>query len=119
MYNVPEYKTRSVLNFLLMFTLLIYPFIAFGQDVANSVWMSDFKRHLGIDPDVEPEDGKAVDFVSATVINAEKLFSLGLYGVKNGDKIKMINLGNNQWRIKHYATGLAITLSINPPKNIK
>jgi hypothetical protein len=116
---VGKNTTPSTIIVLLVAILLISPLNAYEQETGDSTWRSDFKQQLGIKPDVEPREGEAVRFVLATVTHAEMLFSLGLYGVKNGDKIKMINLGNNQWRIKHYGTGLAITLSINPPEAIK
>lgn len=98
--------------------LLTFPIAAQERGSADSIWISALNQQLGIKPDPEPNDGEVVRYVSATVVDFEKLFALGLYGVKNGDKIKLINLGNNQWRIKHYATGLAITLTINPPKRV-
>lgn len=114
-------KNTTPLTFiaLLIVMLLIFPLNAYEQETGDSAWRTAYKQQLGIHPDIEPQDGEAVRFVLATVTNPEKLFTLGLYSVKKGDKIKMINLGNNQWRIKHYDSGLAITLSIFPPKNIK
>jgi hypothetical protein len=119
----------KVLITFLIINLLAFPIAAQECETTNSIWISALNQQLGIKPDSEPNDGEVVRFVSATVTNFEKLFALGLYGVKNklfalglygvknGDKIKLINLGNNQWRIKHYATGLAIILTINPPKS--
>jgi hypothetical protein len=107
----------KVLFAIFIINILAFPIMAQERETTNSVWISALNQQLGIKPEPEPSDGEVVRFVSATVINFEKLFALGLYGVKNGDKIKLINLGNNQWRIKHYATGLAIILTINPPKS--
>jgi hypothetical protein len=116
---VCKYTAPLTFIVLLNAVLLIFPLNAYEQETSNSEWRAAYKQQLGIQPDAEPKEGEAVRFVLATVTHPEKLFTLGLYGVKKGDKIKMINLGNNQWRIKHYDSGLAITLSVFPPKNIK
>jgi len=43
-------------------------------------------------------------FITATVDDPSKLSSLGLKGVKKGDHVELMNLGNGKWNIKHLLT---------------
>jgi len=109
-----RYHPTKILMAVFIINLLSYPIEAQESPPSAGRWVPEFKQELGIKPDREPTEGEIVHFVSATVVDPKKLLALGLYGIRNGDKIKMIYLGNNQWRIKHYATGLAIILTVNP-----
>jgi hypothetical protein len=80
-------------------------------------WQAQFDRMLGIAPQGSPRDGEPIRFVDATVVDPDRLFSLGLIGVEKGDHIKLLCVGDNQWRIKHYATGLVIFFSTDPPRS--
>jgi hypothetical protein len=77
-------------------------------------WQSIFPQHLGIEPGFIPANGQQLYIIKAFVTDPGRLREIGLYGVKKGDKIKMICLGNDRWRIKHYATDLAIEFSTKP-----
>ena len=77
-------------------------------------WQSAFPAHLGIDYGSELAEGQSVDIVEAWVTDADRLQSMGLFGVRQGDRIKMLCIEPDVWRIKHYGTGLAITFSTKP-----
>jgi hypothetical protein len=77
-------------------------------------WQSMFLQHLGIEPELKTANGQQLHIIKAFVTDPGRLQEFGLYGVKEGDRIKMICLGNDRWRIKHYATGLAIEFSTKP-----
>jgi len=77
-------------------------------------WQSAFPAHLGIDPGSGLADGQAVTIVEALVTDPDRLHSMGLFGVRKGDRIKMLCIDSDVWRIKHYGTGLAITFSTRP-----
>jgi hypothetical protein len=79
-------------------------------------WEAHFARALGIAQAGLPRDGEPVRFVDATVVHPERLFDLGLISVKKGDRIKLLCVGENQWRIRHSATGLVIFFSTEPPE---
>lgn len=89
---------------------------AFAQNTIESVcrWQSVFPDHLGIDPGAELADGQTVQMVKALVADPDRLHSMGLFGVHKGDHVNMVCIGADVWRIKHYATGLAITFSTRP-----
>ena len=77
-------------------------------------WQSAFPGHLGIDTGFEIADGQAVGMLEASVIDPDRLYSLGLYAARQGDRVKIICIDSNMWRIKHVDTGLAITFSTRP-----
>ena len=52
--------------------------------------------------------------LEASVIDPDRLYSLGLYAARQGDRVKIICIDSNMWRIKHVDTGLAITFSTRP-----
>ena len=89
---------------------------AWSQSVSDPGcrWQSAFPAHLGIDPGQEIADGQPVQMVRAVVTDPDRLHSLGLFGVRKGDRIKLLCIEPDVWRIKHYATGLAITFSTRP-----
>jgi hypothetical protein len=90
---------------------------AAGGAQENCRWSSRLPPALGIAVDGLPRNGQSVRFVDATVIRPEPLFELGLLGVKKGDRIKIVCVGDNQWRIRHAATGLVIYFCIDPPRS--
>jgi hypothetical protein len=53
----------------------------------------------------------------ATVVDADQFSAAGMAGVKNGDRIRMTHLGKSAWRIKHYVSGMAFEIDLNPPQN--
>ena len=77
-------------------------------------WQSAFPEHLGIDTGFEIADGQTVGMLEAAVTDPDRLYSLGLYAARQGDRIKMICIEPDVWRIKHVGTGLAITFSTRP-----
>lgn len=77
-------------------------------------WQSIFPQLLGIEPGFKSADGQQPQIVEALVTDPGRLEAFGLYGVKKGDLIKMICLGDDRWRIKLYTTGLAIEFSTKP-----
>lgn len=85
-----------------------------NPDKPNCKWLAIFPELLGIEPDALPTAGQPVVYINATVTDPDRLHSLGLFGLNKGDKIKMLCMGADQWRIKHYATGLAIKFSMRP-----
>ena len=77
-------------------------------------WKAGFARQLGIEPDSEPMAGQPVQMLKAQVIDPDRLASVGLVAARRGDRISMLCVGSDVWRIKHYATGLATTFSTRP-----
>ena len=67
---------------------------------------------LGIQPDSEPHYGTIGYSFSATVIDAQRLAASGISGIRNGDRLKITHLGDDQWRMKHYVTGFSIVLDL-------
>ncbi len=53
-------------------------------------------------------------FITATVDDPSKLSSLGLKGVKKGDGVELMNLGNGKWDVKHLLTRNEITYHRSP-----
>lgn len=78
-------------------------------------WDERYPELLGISAEPEPAGTPAVEFVNAVVTEPERLAEKGLYAVKSGDTVKLLCVGENLWRIKHYATGLSIVFSTVPP----
>ena len=72
-------------------------------------------EQLGIHPLADDVGTQFPDFFVATVIDAQILRSLGLFGAKNGDRIKVFQLNPVQWRIKDYTTGQSIFVSFQVP----
>lgn len=72
-------------------------------------------RVLGIRPEAKPLKG-TVDFMfDAVVVDAGQFAAAGLAGVENGDRVRLTHLGEGTWRIKHYASGMAFEIDLNPP----
>ena len=94
---------------------LAWSAMALGDAEAGCRWRSDLPRILGIAVKDAPAGDETVRFIDAVVTDPQPLFSFGLFGAKPGDAVKMICEGNDVWRIKHYATGLAIDFSLKPP----
>lgn len=99
--------------------LAAYPPVSTADDARRSIdsgcrWQSAFPEHLGIDPRQEIADGQPVQMVRAVVTDPDRLHAMGLFGVRQGDRIRMRCIEPEVWRIKHYATGLTITFSTRP-----
>jgi hypothetical protein len=99
--------------------LSVHSPVSTAADAQQSVesgcrWQSAFPDHLGIDPGQEIADGQLVQMVRAVVTDPDRLSSMGLFGVRQGDRIRMRCIDADVWRIKHYATGLTITFSSRP-----
>ena len=77
-------------------------------------WQSGFPEHLGIDTGFQIADGQAVGMLEAAVTDPDRLFSMGLYAARKGDRVKLYCVEPDVWRIKHVDTGLAITFSTRP-----
>jgi len=78
-------------------------------------WDPGYTELLGVSVAAAVEANRPVAFVQAAVTRPEKLAALGLYAVKKGDTVKLLCIGENFWRIKHYASGLAIVFSTAEP----
>ena len=89
---------------------------AFAQNSSDSGcrWQSAFPGQLGIVTGSQIAEGQAVRWVEVRVTDPDRLHSMGLFGVQKGDRVKMLCIESDVWRIKHYATGLAITFSTRP-----
>ena len=72
-------------------------------------------QQLGIYPRMDDVQTQLPDFFIATVIDAQMLRSMGLFGAKNGERIKVFQLDPLQWRIKDYRTGQSIFVSFPNP----
>ena len=77
-------------------------------------WQTAFIEHLGIEPATDVADGDAVQVMQAQVKDPDRLHTMGLFNIRPGDRINMVCVGSDVWRIKHYATGLAIMFSPKP-----
>ena len=93
---------------------LFAPLTAQEPSGAGCRWQSAFPQHLGIDTRFDIADGQSVRTVEAFISDPDRLHSMGLFGVKPGQRIKMFCIGSDLWRIKHYATGQQITFSTKP-----
>lgn len=74
---------------------------------------------LGIRPDTYYADVHLAatpkgSFITATVDDPSKLSSLGLKGVKKGDRVELMNLGNGKWKVKHLLTRNEVTYYGSP-----
>lgn len=82
--------------------------------VPDCRWQSSFSEHLGIEPASTPADGQQVQMLKAVVTDPDRLYSMGLVAAGQGDRISMLCIDSDVWRIKHTATGLTITFSTRP-----
>lgn len=91
--------------------LLTYPSQARAQrDTATP----SLRQALGIRPDpyftnVHLAATPKGTFVTAQVHDPSKLLSLGLSGVKKGDRVRLLNLGKGVWQVKHPSTRNEVT----------
>ena len=105
-------KIVSVILILVLFGIMPGSAQEPTPNKSDCKWLATFPELLGIEPNAMPAAGQPILYISATVIDPDRLHSLGLFGLRKGDKIKMLCMGADQWRIKHYATGLSITFSM-------
>jgi len=86
-----------------------------GEVVGDCQWTDDLSGLLGIEADPPLLAHDRLQIVNAVVIEAEKINAAGLYGSRKGDKVKLICIGEDIWRIKSYRTGLASTITVTAP----
>lgn len=77
------------------------------------------RQILGIRPDMYYSDVHLAatpkgSFITATVDDPSKLSSLGLKGVKRGDRVELLNLGDGKWKVKHLLTRNEVTYKGSP-----
>ena len=77
------------------------------------------RQILGICPDTYYSDVHLSatpkgSFITATVDDPSKLSSLGLKGVKKGDSVELLNLGDGKWKVKHLLTRNEATYNGSP-----
>ena len=77
------------------------------------------RQILGIRPDTYYSDVHLAatpkgSFITATVDDPSKLSSLGLKGVKKGDRVELLNLGDGKWKVKHLLTRNEVTYYGSP-----
>lgn len=103
----------------LFFTLIVlftYPSEAHAQ---KDTVTPSLRQILGICPDAYYADIHLAatpkgSLITATVDDPSKLTSLGLKGVKKGDHVELMNLGNGKWNVKHLLTRNEITYHGSP-----
>ena len=103
----------------LLFALVVlftYPSEARAQKDTPAL---SLRQILGIRPDtyyanVHLAATPKGSFITATVDDPSKLSSLGLKGVKKGDGVELMNLGNGKWNVKHLLTRNEITYYGSP-----
>jgi hypothetical protein len=78
-------------------TLFIFPH---HTRAAGGSWVPSWSAELGIQPDTEPQMGQIVETIMATVVDSTRLTDLKFNKVKNGDRVKMDNLGSAWWSVK-------------------
>lgn len=90
---------------------------AFAQsEPISSIQLDALCHHLGIEPADAAVLGAPPPFFAASVQDPQPLFSMGLYGVQAGDRVNLVNLGPDHWRVKHYATGHSIEIRLGSPQ---
>ena len=110
-------KILAVITFAIALTACLAGFsTALAQNPSESGcrWQSAFPEQLGIVTGIKMTEGQSVRWVEVRVTDPERLHTMGLFGVRKGDRVKMLCIETEVWRIKHYATGLAITFSTRP-----
>ena len=85
-----------------------------GQGSGICQWTDALATLLGIEAVPPPEEDQQIQIVNAVVKEAEKIGTAGLYGSREGDKIKLICISKDRWRIKNYRTGMASTITVAP-----
>lgn len=112
-------EKKRILTIVFVFALgILFAYLpeALAQKAKESPGL---RQILGIRPDTYYADVHLAatpkgSFITATVYDPSKLSSLGLKGVKKGDHVELLNLGNGKWKVKHLLTRNEVTYHGSP-----
>ncbi len=116
-HGVPM-KTVALFVVILFALVVLFTYPSEARAQKDTAALS-LRQILGIRPDtyyanVHLAATPKGSFITATVDDPSKLSSLGLKGVKKGDRVELMNLGNGKWKAKHLLTRNEVTYYGSP-----